>query len=93
MPTFNVKWSVHETVVGSGDHDGGVREGDRFLVAQGDVDKEAESPEQIDQDLRALLMDSWPLQGLGPTYNLDRQYDIAITPKVLSGASDGDDGV
>lgn len=80
MPNFHVKWSVQERVVGPGEHDHGIREGDVFDVAKGETDKEAESEQAIYDELNALLRSTWPQQGLGPTYNLDRVYKIEITP-------------
>lgn len=80
MSTFNIKWSVREHINGPGMHDGGVRDGDITTVASGEVNKEAESAEALQADLTAALEKAFPRHGLGPTYDIDRVYDIEITP-------------
>lgn len=80
MTTFHVKWAVKEHINGSGKHDDGVRDGDITTVASGEVDKEAESAEAIRSDLTAALEQGFPKHALGSTYDIDRTYDIEITP-------------
>lgn len=79
MPTYNIKWRVIEQVNGLGRHDDGVRDGDRSTIADGVVDREAESEAAIRAELTAALEKSFPPHGLGPTYDLDRWYEIEIT--------------
>lgn len=80
MTRFHMKWAVRETINGPGKHDDGVRDGDSSIVADGEVDKEAESADALAAELTAALERSFPRLGLGPTYNIDRTYDIKITP-------------
>lgn len=80
MPTFHVKWRVIEIVNGPGRHDGGRRDGDRDEIATGEIDKVAENAHTIRAELTAALQDTWPRHALGPTYDLDRVYEIEITP-------------
>lgn len=79
MPTYTVKWSVKEHVNGPGRHDDGVRDGDVRTLASGERDIEGESAEQLRGELTADLERVFPRQALGPTYNLDRVYEIEIT--------------
>lgn len=80
MPSFTVKWTVIEQVNGSGQHDEGVRDGDRRTLADGVVEKEAESEDALRAALTAVLEQTYPPHALGPTYDLDRWYEIEITP-------------
>lgn len=79
MTTFNVKWSVREMINGPGRHDFGVRDGDVTTVADGEVVKEAESADSLRAELTAALEQGFPRHVLGPTYDIDRIYDIEIT--------------
>jgi len=79
MSTFHVKWSVREHISGPGRHDDGVRDGDVSTVADGEVDKEANSADDLRAELTALLEKTFPPHGLGPTYDIDRTYNIEIT--------------
>ena len=78
MSLFNVKWSVTEVVNGPGKHDDGIVDGQRIIVAQGQVKKVADSEDSIRQSLISVLKTSFPEQGLGPDYNIDRVYDVNI---------------
>lgn len=80
MPMFNVKWSVTEIVNGAGEHDDGVRDKQRKVIARGEINKEGESAEALRSALTSLLEKNFPREDMGPTYNLDRVYDINITP-------------
>ena len=82
MPSYNIKWSVTEIVNGPGQHDDGVRDGDKRHVADGEVIKEGESADALRAELTAALERGFPRVGLGPTYNLDRTYNIEITEVV-----------
>jgi hypothetical protein len=86
MPKFDVVWSVVETVNGPGVHDDGSRDGERRIAARGQITKEAESEGAIIEALTHDLKQAFPPIGLGPTYNLDRQYDIRITAVEASGS-------
>lgn len=79
MPTYTVKWAVKEHVNGPGQHDDGVRDGDIRVLANAEVDREAESAEELRSELTAFLEQHFPRLALGPTYNLDRVYEIEIT--------------
>lgn len=79
MATFHIKWSVRETINGGGQHDDGVRDGDITTVASGEIFKEGESAEALRAELTAVLEKAFPRHGLGPTYDIDRTYDIEIT--------------
>lgn len=80
MPSYTVKWRVIEQVNGLGRHDDGVRDGDKRTIADGVVDREAESEEAIRSELAQVLENAFPRHALGPTYDLDRWYEIEITP-------------
>lgn len=79
MKTFHVVWSVSELINGPGRHDDGVRDGDVSTVASGEVTKEAESVEAIRAELTEALERGLPRHALGPTYNIERTYNIEIT--------------
>ncbi|MFH0892573.1 MAG: hypothetical protein V1867_07430 [Candidatus Falkowbacteria bacterium] len=78
MSKFKVKWKVTEFVNGRGEHEDGVRGGDQRILASGEVVKEAESAEMLKSQLTEALEQAFPRTALGPTYNLDRIYDIDI---------------
>lgn len=77
MTTYNVVWSVKETVNGPGEHDGGVRDGDVNVLAQGTTQREGD-PSAMYDELMALLRETWPPESVGPTYDLIRTYEIDI---------------
>lgn len=79
MPTYDVSWSVVETVNGAGKHDGGVKDGGHRTLAEGRVQKEAASEEAIRTELTTVLKGNFPEHVLGPTYDLERIYKIEIT--------------
>lgn len=81
MKSFNVKWDVTEIVNGPGRHDNGVRDGDRTIVASGEVTVPAPegSAENLRTSLTADLEDVFPRHAVGPTYDLDRIYNIEVT--------------
>lgn len=80
MTTFHVQWAVREIINGPGQHDGGVRDGDITIVASGEINKTALSPEDLRSELMKALEQAFPPHALGPTYDIDRTYDIEITP-------------
>lgn len=78
MATYTVKWAVKEHVNGPGKHDDGVRDGDVRTLATGEKDVDGESAAVLRAELAAALEAAFPRQALGPTYNLDRVYEIEI---------------
>lgn len=80
MTLFHVKWSVTKVISGGGKHDDGVRDGDREVEASGEVDREGSSAAAIEADLTSALENAFPRHALGPTYDIDRIYNIEITP-------------
>lgn len=79
MPTYTVKWRVIEQVNGPGRHDDGVRDGDKSTIADGVAERVAESEDAIRSELTHVLENAFPRHALGPTYDLDRWYEIEIT--------------
>jgi hypothetical protein len=75
---FDITWRVEEVVSGPGQHDGGVRDGDRRFVADGNVQKEALSEVALRSELTGVLENIYPRHSYGPTYNIDRIYHIDI---------------
>lgn len=78
MALFHIKWAVKEHINGPGSHDDGVRDGD-VRAAEGVVDKESESADALRSELTEVLKANFPPHGLGPTYDIDRTYEIDIT--------------
>lgn len=79
---FNVKWSVTEHYSGNGDDGPGreIRDGQSEVVASGEVEKEAEAAENLREELLRALKSGYPESGMGGTYDIDRTYEIEITP-------------
>jgi hypothetical protein len=77
---FQVDWTVTERINGPGQHDDGAVDGQVSVVASGFVEKEAESAEELRNALKGALKVSFPAVGYGPTYNIDREYDIEVVP-------------
>lgn len=78
MPFFDIEWSVTESINGPGEHDDGVRDGDQKIVANGKVQKEADSGDSIREELTQVLRKEFPPHSLGPTYDIERTYSIEI---------------
>lgn len=78
MSNYNIVWRVEEVISGPGQHDGGVRDGDRRTVADGKVQKEAASEASLRAELTAVLEGIYPRHAYGPTYDIDRIYHIEI---------------
>jgi uncharacterized protein (DUF1697 family) len=79
MSKYDIKWRVEEQVSGPGKHDGGVRDGDRSVLASGQVVKEGDEA-NLRAQLTAALKDAYPEHTHGPTYDLDRIYTIEMQP-------------
>jgi hypothetical protein len=78
MTNYEITWSVAEVISGPGLHDNGVRDGDRRIVADGKVQKEAVSEAVLRAELVAVLENCYPRHDFGPTYDIDRIYHIEI---------------
>lgn len=78
MSEYDIIWKVEEIVSGSGQHDDGVRDGDRRIVADGKVRKEGVSEGALRVELTGVLQQHFPRHAFGPTYDLDRIYHIEI---------------
>lgn len=76
---YDIKWRVEEQVSGPGKHDDGVRDGDRKVLASGEVVKDGDEAD-LRAQLTAALREAFPEHALGPTYNLDRIYTIEMEP-------------
>lgn len=79
MPNFHIKWAVSEAVNGE-DFDGGRRHGHQSVVASGEVDKEGPSAEALRAELTDALKGPFPTHSMGGTFEIDRTYNIDITP-------------
>lgn len=79
---FQIDWNVMETINGpsgqGGLHDDGVCDGDKTCAASGSIEKEGESEAALREELTAELKKVFPEHGLGPTYDIERSYDIKI---------------
>lgn len=80
MQVYDITWKVEEVVSGPGQHDGGVRDKDRRILADGKVQKEAVSEDALRSELTVVLESHYPRHDYGPTYELDRIYHIEIRP-------------
>jgi len=69
-----ITWSVTKVINGHGD---GIVDGDRTVVASGEVEKEGD-PIVLRRELTAALESAYPKLSYGSTYNIDHIYDIAI---------------
>lgn len=77
---YDITWKVVEIVSGPGQHDSGVRDGNRRTLADGKVQKEGVSETILRAELTETLEQNFPRHAYGPTYELDRFYYIEITP-------------
>lgn len=79
MSEFDITWKVEEIVNGPGRHDGGVRDKDRFIIADGKVVMQGESEKALRSELTKVLEQNFPRHAVGSTYDLYRIYHIEIT--------------
>lgn len=78
MNRYRVKWEVVEVVNGTGEHDDGVRDGDRRVIARGEVERGGESADALRGLLTVALEGAFPPHATGPTYDLVRSYGIEV---------------
>ncbi len=80
MKVFNIVWSVVELVNGMTFPEDGLQDGEKKVLARGECQKEADSASALKRALLTDLRECWPETAYGPTYNLERFYEVEITP-------------
>ena len=80
MTLFNIAWSVVQIINGKTYPEDGVQDGERTVLARGECQKEADSASALKSALLTDLKAAFPEITYGPTYNMERFYEVDITP-------------